>query len=187
MHAQLDALVASFDRMQDRLHRLVARLDDAQFGRRVSPDRWSVAECVAHLNLTGERFLPLIRQALDANAALRNVGPKHSYKQDLAGRMIAFLAGPLPRLGPLRFGRVKTPPPFVPTGELPKATVMATFDRVQAQQAALVHESDGRPIDQIMIASPFAEKIKYSLYSTFIILPAHQERHIEQAEALWPR
>ena len=46
-------------------------------------------------------------------------------------------------------------------------------------------ESDGLAIDKVKIISPFGEKIHYSVYSTYVILPRHEERHIQQAELVW--
>jgi len=37
-------------------------------------------------------------------------------------------------------------------------------------------------LEKIKIRSPFAEKLKYSVYSAFRVLPVHQRRHLWQAE-----
>lgn len=52
MHPQLRAIIDQFDAAQARLHRLVAVSPEQAWSRRAEPGRWSMAEWVAHLNLT---------------------------------------------------------------------------------------------------------------------------------------
>ena len=48
-----DRLTRSLDHTRDELRRLVAGLSAEQWSWKPAPDRWSVAECFAHLNETG--------------------------------------------------------------------------------------------------------------------------------------
>ena len=75
----------------------------------------------------------------------------------------------------------------MPTGDLPKQQLLAEFKRLQIDLANMARESDGLAIDKVAITSPFGEKIHYSCYSAFVLLPRHEERHIEQAELVWSR
>jgi hypothetical protein len=47
----------------------------------------------------------------------------------------------------------------------------------------LVRAADGLPVDKVKIVSPFGGKMRYDAFSAFVILPRHQQRHIEQARA----
>jgi hypothetical protein len=40
----------------------------------------------------------------------------------------------------------------------------------------------GYRLDAIRIASPFVRRTRYSLYTTFCIVPSHERRHLWQAE-----
>ncbi|HZI99434.1 MAG TPA: hypothetical protein VFD22_02145, partial [Gemmatimonadaceae bacterium] len=84
-----------------------------------------------------------------------------------------------------RVGRVKTTAGFIPSGSFPKQQTLAEFKRLQLELVGMVKESDGLAIDKVSIASPFGEKIHYNVYSTYVILPRHEERHIQQAELVW--
>lgn len=185
MHAQLTRIVASFNDAQARLHRLAAALPDDRWAARSDPQRWSAAECVAHLNLTSRVYPERLRAAL-AEARLLGDPTAGKYRQDFAGWLLGQFTGPLFRIGGFRFGRVKTPAAFVPTSNAPKLDVLADFDRLQAEQIAIVREADGLPIDRVKIVSPFDARMKYNLYSALVILPQHQHRHLEQAEGVWP-
>ena len=63
MHPQLDLIAVEYRSAQARLHELVRAVPDEQWGRRSDAARWSVAECVAHLNLTSMAYLPLLQHA----------------------------------------------------------------------------------------------------------------------------
>ena len=186
MHPQLAAIVAAFEAAQARLHRLADATPEDRWAARADRARWSVAECVAHLNLTGRAYLPLIRSALDEARALNAAsGARVRYRRDVVGWLIGRMAGPLPRVGGLRVGRVRTTPAFVPGGELPRDAVLAEFDALQREQIALTRAGDGLPLDRVRVTSPFDARVRYGLYACLTILPAHQERHLEQAERVW--
>ena len=93
------------------------------------------------------------------------------------------MIGPLPAVGKIKIGRVRTPAAFVPSGDLPKQLVIAEFRRFQDELVGIVREGDGMALDKVWTKSPFGEKISYSCYSAFVILPRHQERHLNQAVA----
>ncbi|MBW3628849.1 MAG: DinB family protein [Gemmatimonadetes bacterium] len=184
MQSQLATAVERFQVARERLHRLAAALPEEKWNVRRLPASWSVAECVAHLNLTSQAYLPLLRDGIDRARALGTAAPER-YRLDLVGGMIALAAGPMPRIGSVRFGRSRTTPAFVPSGVLPRGHLLAEFDRLQEAQVALTAEADGLPLDQVKVASPFDARARYNLYSCFVILPRHQQRHLEQAERVW--
>lgn len=184
MHSQIAEVIGAFEHAQARLDRFTDAIPDDRWSARNDPARWSPAECVAHLNLTNAEYVPRIRKAIEEARKLPRVSGR-KYKADLFGRMFALTIGPLPKIGRTRIGRVKTTAPFVPTGSFPKQQLVAEFKRIQLELIAIVTESDGMAIDKVKITSPFGEKIHYSVYSAFIILPRHEERHIQQAELVW--
>lgn len=184
MHVQLTRIIASFVDAQARLHRVATQLPEEKWAVRADSQRWSVAECVAHLNLTSRAYHDRLRAALAEARALGQPAPR-KYQQDFAGWLLSLFTGPLFRLGRFRFGRMQTRAPFVPTGDLPRAATIAEFDRLQAEQISIVREADGLPIDRVKIVSPFEERMRYNAYSALVILPRHQHRHIDQAEQVW--
>ena len=184
MLPQLARIVAGFEQAQRRLHRLVDALPPERWAERRDPARWSVAECVAHLNLTGAAYVPLVRAALDEARRLPQRAVTR-YRRDAVGVLIGMMAGPLPEVGGVRLGRVRTAAPFVPTGDLTQAAVLGEFDRLQGEQIALVREADGLPIDRVTVRSPFDSRVRYNAYACLVILPRHHDRHLAQAEQVW--
>ena len=184
MQAQLAKIVAELDHAQSRLDRLADAAPEDRWARRSDPARWSVAECIAHLNLTGEAYIPRIRKAIEEARKLPHIGHR-KYRRDPIGWFFGMMVGPLPSIGRARIGRVKTTAAFIPSGNHPKQQLLAEFKRIQIELTNMTKESDGLAIDKVSITSPFGEKIQYSCYSALVLLPRHEERHIQQAELVW--
>jgi hypothetical protein len=183
MQPQLASIVDDFDAARARCHRLAAATPDDRWALRSDSRHWSVAECIAHLNLTSSSYVQLLRAAFAVHPA-EGRAPRR-YRRDLPGWLIGLAAGPLPRIGRRRIGRSRTQPAFEPTGPLERASVLHEFDRLQDEQVQLTREADGRPLERIRIASPFNARVSYNAFSCLSLLPRHQHRHLDQAEAVW--
>lgn len=178
MHPQLAAIAAELEAAGERLAALAGTVPDAAWTRRPGPERWSAAECVAHLNLTSIAYLPLLRDAL-ARARAVSAPPAKRYRRDLFGWLLWRGMGP-----PVRF-RMHTTAPFVPTGQAPKAELVAEFGRLQRELQACVWGGEGLPLTRVKVISPFDARLGYNLYACLTIIPRHQHRHLWQAERAW--
>jgi hypothetical protein len=174
-HPQLEEIRSGIDDATARARRIAADAGDRFFNRRPREGAWSVAECLAHLNLTTEAFLPLVDDAL-AKSASGSAPPGHRYKRDLMGRILAWVLEP-----PFRM-KVKTTAGFVPAPEHDRAAIVERFAELQEELKRRVDASAGRDLDRIRVVSPFSDKVRYNLYSTFGIVLAHERRHLWQAE-----
>ena len=84
MHSQLQLVADEYTSAQARLHELVRAVPEERWGRRADPARWSVAECVAHLNLTSMAYLPLLQHAV-SRARMLERRPPGRYHRDPIG------------------------------------------------------------------------------------------------------
>jgi hypothetical protein len=178
MHSQLRTITAEFDSAQVRLHELVRRVPEPHWYQRPEPDRWSMSECVAHLNLTSEASVPLLQAAIEQGRSSGRSAPAR-YHRDPVGWLLWRTQGP-----PVRH-RVKTTAPFIPRGGLPLDRLVAEFDRWQQVLVACVGAADGLDLGRLWIRSPFNRRIRYNAYACLSILPRHQHRHLWQAEQVW--
>lgn len=178
MHPQFQAVADEFDAATRRLDALRERVPRERWPVRSDPARWSVSECVLHLVLTAEAFVPLLQEAV-AQAVSLDGPPPARYRRDLLGWFIWRTIGP-----PVRH-RTRTPAAFVP-GDLPAPdSIVHRFHGLQDAQLDLLARADGRRVDRIRISSPFDPRFRYSAWSAFTILPRHQHRHLWQAEGVW--
>ena len=178
MHAQLEALAEEFLEALDRLHQLASRVPADRWARRADPRRWSVAECVVHLNLTSAGYLPLLEWAVAEARAIGGPAPDR-HRHTPIGWLLWRSMGPPVRL------RTRTIAAFVPAATAPASELVAEFERHQEAQVALLRAADGLPLGRVMVISPFNARIRYTLYSCFAILARHQHRHLWQAEQVW--
>lgn len=175
MHPQLQSIKDEYLSARDRLRRLASDLPDPLWTERPEPERWSAAECVAHLNVTSRTFLPVLRRGLAEAEQLGEAPPEH-YRRDPAGWFLWKVMGP-----PVRI-RVKTPAPFVPESTADRAEILRDFEQLQEEQIAVLEEADGLPLSRVKVPSPFSPRVKYNLFTCLSILPPHQHRHLWQAE-----
>ena len=185
MHPHLHAVIADLESAQRRLDGLAARVLADRWSIRADPNRWSVGECVAHLNITSKAFLPDFLRAL-ADPTPKGAPPAHRYRMGLVGGLLYRVVGPPMRLfGMTLTMRVKTQASFVPSGDLPRETTIAEFGALQRELMEIVRQSDGLPIDRVRVTSPFDKRASYNMYAALAIVPRHQHRHLEQAEDVW--
>ncbi len=179
MHPQLQALADEFHFATARLHALTGAVPAERWGVRRDPASWSVAECVAHLNLTGAAYAPLFPDAIARAKALGPAAAGVTYRRDLW----SWLLGKT--IGPKVLFKVKAPAKFVPASTAPAAELVSEFEGWQKIQLDTLTALDGLQLNEVKVISPFNGKISYTIYGCLSILPPHQHRHLQQAERVW--
>ncbi len=177
MNAQLQVVATELREATARLLRLREVVPADRWPVRNDPARWSVSECVEHLNLTSAALVPLLEAGLEQARAER--ATPHRYRRGFLGWALWKMTGPDAR------GRMQTTSAFVPAGALPVEVVTAEFERWQEVLLGLLASADGLPIDRVLMTSPFNARMRYNLYAGFSTLPRHQHRHLQQAERVW--
>ncbi len=178
MHPQLEALAEEFLEALDRLHLLADGVTANRWAYRTNPKRWSLAECVVHLNLCAAAYLPLLERAVEAARAIEGPPPRR-YRHSPMGSLLWRAMGPPVRL------RTRTIAAFVPAATAPATELVAEFERLQDLQMAQLRAADGLPLGRVRVTSPFNPRVRYNLFSCFAILARHQHRHLWQAEQVW--
>jgi alkyl sulfatase BDS1-like metallo-beta-lactamase superfamily hydrolase len=171
----LEALETEFEEATDRARRLVDSTDPRRFTVRPNPSSWSAAECIAHLSVSTDMFLPVLRKALDEAKQL-GVAENVKLSMDWIGAVLRWFLEP-----PVR-SRVKTTAPLVPRAVRAKKEAFAEFISLQTKLVDMLHEARGLDLRRAKIVSPFDKRVKYNVYSAFRIVAAHQRRHLWQAE-----
>jgi hypothetical protein len=159
----------------ERARQLVDGTPARLFTVRPALTQWSAAECLAHLSVSSEMFLPLLRHAIDdaTKRGLKAAGPP---RMDLLGAILRWFLEP-----PIR-KRMKTRAAFVPKAIRAKSETLAEFTLLQSQLLDTLRLASDVPIGKLKIVSPFDSRVRYNVYSAFRIIAAHQRRHLWQAE-----
>ena len=175
MHPQLEEIGTELEGATTRVERLRDEWP-AEERWRARPDEggWSAIECIAHLNLTTRHYLPLLDEAL-AQPGQRGGMPARM-RRDLIGWLIWKSVSPDTKM------KAKTSPAFVPESDEPVGAVLDAFRQLQEELLERLRAADGRPLHRIKVASPFNDRLRYSVFSGLSILAAHEHRHLGQAE-----
>ena len=160
-------------------HRIVDGLTLEQFNWRPAPERWSIAQCLAHLNLSAQLYSDRMETAIREGraAGLLGTGPFH---YGLLARMLARTVDPANR------NKSRSPAKFVaPPGQTyDPGDVLQRFDAAGARWERCLHEANGLDLARVKVQSPAAAWVRLPLGALFAIQAAHERRHLLQAEAV---
>jgi hypothetical protein len=180
MTPELQDLLRQIDAIKADGNAVCAGLSDTQFNWRPGEGRWSVAECLVHLNLSVAATLPAFDRAIaegraKGRTARPGVGGPIRYSW-FSRWMIGSMEPPPKR-------RMKTFPIFaVPEGRTHALSrVLAEFAAVRDQLAERVRRADGLDLQGNRTISPVTRLLRMPLgaYLQFVI--AHDRRHLWQA------
>ena len=172
--AELEGYRAQFEAARRDASGLTAGLSDAQFNWRPAPGAWSIAECLAHLNVTGQFYLPRIdRRIREAReAGMLSEGP---FRYGLLGRLMVRGAEPPAKL------KFKAPKIFQPMSEHLVAVIVPAFMTLQDQLVERLRAARGVDLGRVKVTSPVSRLVKISLGQVFPFIAAHERRHLWQA------
>ena len=174
MHPQLTQLISQLDGTSYLAQRLLSDMVADQMRLRPEHDRWSVGECLEHLNLFSES---LLRSSAPASLSARKQklfasGP---YKLDLMGRVANWM------MQPAAIVKMRAAEDFHPELNGSVEEVLPRFLALQQQLKTEIANVDGLDLNKILVSSPFSRRRQYNLYSCYVMLVTHQERHLRQA------
>jgi hypothetical protein len=171
---EIDDFRRQFERLADDADALVTPLSDTQFVWRPAPGRWSIAECIDHLNVTARVYLPLLDEGI-ADAIRQGLYREGPFKYWWLARMFVRMLEPPPRF------RTKAPAAFHPPPARPRQAIMAAFRAYQVQYIDRLRQSTGLDLARARVRSPAASWIYMPLGSGFAVMTAHERRHLWQA------
>jgi hypothetical protein len=175
--ADFVSIRAQFVAITDRVQTVARSLGHELLSERPAPGHWSVAECLSHLRITADGYLPIWREAIRQAQTARSTAPADPFRQDLWGRFFVWLMEPPPKI------RFPAPRRFVPIVDSARvADVLPTFLRSQDEVLNTIDDASGLPLDRIVIRSAFSSYVRYSLWSSLCANAAHHRRHVWQAE-----
>jgi len=169
-----------FDQISQDADALIQPLTDAQFTWQPSPNSWSVAQCIDHLNTTARLYLPQLDEAI-ANAIRRGTYGEGPFSYNVIGRFFTAAMEPPPRF------RMRAPTSFQPPPARPRSEVVAAFKAYQVQFTDRLRQANGLDLARAKVRSPTVNWLRFSLGSGFGLMLAHERRHLWQARQIVAR
>ena len=168
---QLAAIASELDEVSTGWKTQLSNLAKERLWQRPAKGGWSVGECIDHLTTTTHQMVPRLESILP-NA------PKGSepYTMDVKGRLLVWFMEPPYRI------KFKAVPSFQP--HTSDKDVLAEF--LTSQELALegVRRCNGLALNKMKFISPVDERLSYNAYAALKLLPAHQRRHLWQAQQI---
>ncbi|MBA2299252.1 MAG: DinB family protein [Chloroflexi bacterium] len=169
-HRQFEAIKRDADE-------LLAGLDDARFNWRSAPGRWSIAQCFNHLNVFGNKLLPLMDKAIERSRT-NNLTSQRRARYGLFGGFFLRMTEPPARV------KVKAPKIYLPSPERPLVEEASQFAQLQEDMIKRTELANGVDLSRTKISSPFSSLLTFNLATWFAVTAAHERRHLWQAREI---
>jgi len=146
---------------------------DAELNKRLTNESWSVLECLEHLNLYGNFYLPEIKNRIETSTTK----PSTEFKSGWLGNYFAQSMLPKEKLNKMKAFKSMNPI----HSSLSKNTVTVFIDQ-QKQLLDLLNASRNVNLNKVKTSVSITTLIKLKLGDTFRFLIYHNKRHVVQAQ-----
>jgi hypothetical protein len=171
----IEELLAITERSTEAARRFKA-LSDGQLQFKKRPEQWSILECIEHLNLYGDFYLPAIEKSIVGH---KNKGTVTMFKSGLLGNYFANLM----KAKDGKIFKMKTPADKNPLGSELNLTTIDRFLKQQGLLKSLLNQARQCDLTHAKVPISLAKFMKLRLGDTFRFFVYHIERHVLQAEA----
>lgn len=174
---ELEEYRSQFEEIKDDALQLLRGLSEPQLCWRPAPRSWSVAECVQHLNLTAECYLPMIDDAIERGRRRGWFG-EGPFRHGFLGNWFVRFLEPPPKM------RAWAPRKFRPVEGAVPGELFPRFFRNQDELIARVEKANGLDLSRIRLSSPATRFFRLSLGQAFAVTTGHERRHLWQARRI---
>lgn len=144
-----------------------------------SPEQWSAAQCLEHLNIYGRYYLPAIEKAIE-EAKQGGSRPAENFSSGWLGAYFTKIMSP-EQDGNLKM-KMKSPKNAVPSHSPDPRAMLAEFIDQQEKLLQLLDAAASVNLNRVRIPISIAPWLRLKLGDTFLFFTAHIRRHLLQAE-----
>jgi hypothetical protein len=158
--------------------RLAGELSDEQLNWKSTPDKWSIAQCLDHLAVTGERFDEYYTEAIKRGREKWPVREPIQYLPTFVGGWL------LKRVTPEVKRKIRAPKVFRPSQSVTITGSLEKFLKQQDVFLGFVRAARDLDYNRIRLRSPVTPLMRYSLADAFVVTVLHGQRHLGQARLM---
>ena len=151
----------------------LSQLTEKELNKKKNQVTWSVLECIEHLNLYGEFYIPEIEQKIEQS----KTDPDQLFKSGVLGNYFAKSMLPSKKMRKIKTFKDKNP-----NGRKLNKRTLKRFLEQQKQILELLNKSRKVNLNKTKTAISISKLLKLKLGNTFRVLIYHNQRHIEQAK-----
>jgi hypothetical protein len=170
----LETVAAEIEKNNHAARQLAADLSESQLNWTPSPERWSVAQCLDHLAVTGGQFKNYFSGAIAQGREKWPTTAPVAYKPSFVGAWL------IKQVVPEATRKVTAPKVFRPSTSA-IADPLGKFLNQQEDFLSFVTQAEGVDYNKVRLRSPVTPLMRYSLADAFVVTVVHGWRHLEQA------
>lgn len=175
MYTDLASVVKEIRAIAGDAERVFGSLSPTQLNWKPSAERWSVGQCFDHLITTNKNYLPIFDSVV-AGKKQSSVWQKLPLLPGIWGKLLIKF------LDPASTRKVKAPKKFEPAQSDINGSIIHDFVAHQSVVAEKMQATANLDTEQIVITSPAAAIVTYSLMDAYRIIAVHERRHFQQAQ-----
>src|SRR5215471_14488717 len=150
-----------------RAHALIDAVSADQLVRRSDPGKWSIAECLTHLNLTAVTVQKFMAHGIEQAKQEKRFG-EGPFSIGPKGRLMVWIAEPPPKF------RIRAPKNVRPPAEIDDPLqLLPAFLKAQDEWERLMHEQEGLDLAKIKVGQG---AFRVRLAAALPWMMAHQRR-----------
>ena len=143
-----------------------------QLNAKPQPEKWSILECIEHLNYYGIFYLPEIKNRIEKS----NSKTETNFKSGLLGNY--FAAGMLPKE---KLNKMSTFKSMNPANSKLTKEVISVFLNQQQAMLKLLNQARNISLNKTNTIISISKLIKLKLGDTLRVVIYHNQRHLVQA------
>jgi hypothetical protein len=172
--AWCDRVIAAFDDLDVRARTVAADLTPQQINWPPAPGSWSIGQCLEHLAIANDHYLPAIEEALDRNR------PDHPVDEIVLRRLSRwFIQTYIEPSDTTR--RAKAPRKISPPSTI-GPEVLDRLLRGNEHARQVVRRAGAYDVNRIRFKNPFVPLVRFTIGTGLELLSGHERRHLLQAE-----
>jgi len=172
---ELNSLISQAGTIAADARKVFGGLTVQQLNWKPAPERWSVAQCFDHLITTNSGYLPIIDDVLKGQKK-SSVWQKLPFLPGIWGKLL------IKSLDPAQTRKIKAPKRFEPALSDISGAIINDFVAQQGQVMEKMKATENLDLERIVITSPAAAPVTYSLMDAYRIIVVHERRHFQQAQ-----
>jgi hypothetical protein len=174
LYSDVDGVIGQLQTNLASAEALAQGLSKPQFNWCPEPARWSIAQCIGHLNLINGQDLTRLASVIDAarSRGVKGAGPFH-YSW-LSRKFVALMEPGAPK-------KFKAPKQFVPQPDAEIDITLAEYRRISNQLIQFAQNARGLDLSKVKTGLAGVPVVTMPLGARLSLLATHDSRHLWQA------
>ena len=171
----MDEIISELQTISAEAKKTFGNLSAEQLNWKPSVEKWSVGQCFDHLIKINSEYYPDLDRIIKGEYQQKfwqNYSPFSGFFGNLLFKS----------LSPQTTRKLKAPKKAKPSASDIPSTIIEDFTRHQTELTDKIKQTENLDTKKIILTSPFAKIVTYSVHDAYRIIVIHEKRHFQQAE-----